>query len=299
MSIVNHLTNIFFQKIIHSLIILITICYGSISIAGEQISFSALSGDYWQIWTINVKTGELRQLTQSHKDKKEVTWFPDGKAFIFRTSNGRFYIHNLMTKVDTRILNTHGRIFDPHLSADGRHLLLTRFKSDANDNTDIWSYDLESETAVKLTNVQTMVYAPKRSPAKNEIVYVVSETSGHHIWLMNSDGTNSRKLTHKGSYNHSPDWSSDGKHIVYSSDRDGGDYEIWKMSVSDKIRVRLTHEKGLDTQPIWSSDGSKIYFVSNRRGHTRIWQMSQKGDHQNPLTQDEMVCSDPSLVPSG
>jgi len=66
---------------------------------------------------------------------------------------------------------------------------------------------------------------PKLSPDGNKIVYQ-SDTDRHDkyaIWVMNSDGTNKKRITEKeGMY---PNWSADGKQIIFSGRRNG----IWEI----------------------------------------------------------------------
>ncbi|MEE4358138.1 MAG: hypothetical protein V2I97_16830, partial [Desulfococcaceae bacterium] len=53
----------------------------------KNIGFSALTDEYWQIWTMNPDQGTLRQITSSPGDKKEAVWFHDRQRLIYRTAN--------------------------------------------------------------------------------------------------------------------------------------------------------------------------------------------------------------------
>src|SRR5688572_13782771 len=60
-----------------------------------------------------------------------------------------------------------------------------------------------------------------------------------------------------------PQWSHDGRRIVFTSDRDG-DPEIYVMNSDGSSPVRLTNSKGRDAHPIFSRDGKRIVFQSPR-----------------------------------
>ena len=60
-----------------------------------------------------------------------------------------------------------------------------------------------------------------------------------------------------------PDWSPDGKQIVFESDRTG-DLELFVISLETAIETRITSDPGWDARPAWSRDGSLIAFESDR-----------------------------------
>ena len=57
----------------------------------------------------------------------------------------------------------------------------------------------------------------------HQIVFAGRKTkkSQSHIWLADVDGKNLRKITHTDAYHLAPNWSSDGKSIVYTSYESG------------------------------------------------------------------------------
>jgi Tol biopolymer transport system component len=76
-----------------------------------------------------------------------------------------------------------------------------------------------------------------------------------------------------------PDWSPDGRRIVFGSLRgDAEDSEIYVMNANGAHQRRLTHDAGYDYGPDWSPDGKKIAFVEDD-GNGEIWVMSANGRH--------------------
>ena len=66
---------------------------------------------------------------------------------------------------------------------------------------------------------------------------------------MNSDGKNERQITYIGS-NMEPQWSPDGKYVVFSSDRDDN-WEIFIMDADGGNQRRLTNNPLHDFNPCW------------------------------------------------
>jgi TolB protein len=79
-----------------------------------------------------------------------------------------------------------------------------------------------------------------------------------------------------------PAWSPDGKHIAFTSLRDGHK-EIYLMNMANFNVTRLTSATSADeenSQPDWSPFNNQIVFVRKRFGALQIWTMTDTG--QNP-----------------
>ena len=68
-----------------------------------------------------------------------------------------------------------------------------------------------------------------------------------------------------------PDWSRDGKRVVYSSYLGRQWHQLWLMTADGGDPLQLTYGDGDATAPRWSPDGRRIAYISNERGNTSLW----------------------------
>ncbi len=81
----------------------------------------------------------------------------------------------------------------------------------------------------------------------------------YDIYVANPDGSNLKALTHNQGYNAEAVISTDGKHIVFTSTRNG-DLDIYIMDSDGKNVKQLTDELGYDGGPFFSRDGKWIVY---------------------------------------
>ena len=119
-------------------------------------------------------------------------------------------------------------------------------------------------------------------------------SSGEGAWVVGAI----RRLTHHSDWNFSPSWSPDGRHIAFSSYRDGN-WEIYVMGSDGSNPRRLTDHSSWDVRPSWSPDGRHIAFVSERYGKPKIYVMDSAGSNPRNLTNDSDWHYYPSWSPDG
>jgi Tol biopolymer transport system component len=114
------------------------------------------------------------------------------------------------------------------------------------------------------------------------------------FWIINSDGTNMRRVTTFSLLN--PAWSPDGKWIAFAN---GG--VIYKMSFDGENFdttniIALTDANANYFTPTWSTNDDTIYYETNKDApeHTNfysIWKMSSNGSGQTRITDTSLSVS--------
>ena len=80
-----------------------------------------------------------------------------------------------------------------------------------------------------------------------------------------------------------PDWSPDGKRLVYASYDRRQWHQLWLTTADGGDPIPLTFGEYDNTNPRWSPDGKRIAFISNRNGNTELWFVDALGGKQTQL----------------
>lgn len=114
---------------------------------------------------------------------------------------------------------------------------------------------------------------------------------GMDIFRADPDGSNLVRLTDTPGYDAEGSYSPDGKQIVFTSFRDGGDAEIYIMDADGKNARRITRTKGYDGGPFFSPDGKRIIYRSDREDNDllQVFINNTEGTDERALTDNEFV----------
>jgi Tol biopolymer transport system component len=89
----------------------------------------------------------------------------------------------------------------------------------------------------------------------------------------------------KAAHYYNPNWSPDGKRIVFESDRDGKS-AIYTIRKDGSELKKLTGDESNNVQPRWSRNGRQIVFISNRSGKSQVYVMNFDGSNERRITND-------------
>ncbi|MEV6284820.1 DPP IV N-terminal domain-containing protein [Kribbella sp. NPDC051770] len=80
------------------------------------------------------------------------------------------------------------------------------------------------------------------------------------LWLARTDGSGTpRKIVADGYFNSDPDFSPDGRKLLYASDRDGT-ADLWLHDLAQGTDTKLSSLPGAQTAPRFSPDGKQIAY---------------------------------------
>jgi len=207
------------------------------------------------------------------------------------------------------------------------------FVSAGDADSDIFIMDSDGTDQERLTDNDWPDSYPTWSPDGMKLAFsTIRETNeefgatSDQIYVMDSDGSDQKRLSKDGVWGFWPRWSPDGLKIAFLSIRDGErdlyvvnsdgshetrltndpsdesspnwspnskqitfarDGEIYVINVDSKSEVNLTNSQYDDSSPAWSPDGTKILFVSSRgQSDSNVYLMNNDGSNQTGLSGD-------------
>jgi len=101
-----------------------------------------------------------------------------------------------------------------------------------------------------------------------------------------------------------PDWSPDGRRLVYTSAHCSGDcgrmiQELWIADPEGGWARQLLLTNSFCQQPAWSPDGKRIAFSSDKSGNFDIWLISLEDWRLKQITEDKGLDVSPAWSPDG
>lgn len=163
----------------------------------------------------------------------------------------------------------------PNVSSDGRYVV---FQGRNGDNWDIYMYDNSEDKLEVILSTSANESAPKLSPDNKMIAFLSDEdgmeydgdNKSRDIYIMTIYGTGKTKLTESYSDNWGHFWTSDGKSIIYASNKNDAEQnfydpeekiEIFKIDVESKKIEELFPVVPYRNMPFMSENGKLVGFI--------------------------------------
>ena len=228
-----------------------------VSSDGKWVVFTRYLKDAYELQLLDVATGVVQPLTSGGAVNLEPRWSPDGKRLAWMSTQfeGRF------------------------------HLYVADLVNGALSGVRRVSADTVSGLPRAYYSARDHALSPSWSPDGRELVYV--NNAGHEwgsggVWraaVPAAGGTLSgRELRHEETtWAARPDWSPDGRRVVYASYIGRMFHQLFVMTAEGKNPIQLTFGEYDATQPRWSPDGQRIAYLANESGMPELRVIAVRG----------------------
>jgi Tol biopolymer transport system component len=212
----------------------------------------------WDLFTVDVASGEIRQLTDTRDFEQHPSWSPAGDRILFTMGD-------VMTNVDIWVMNADGsdrkRLTEHEerdqraaWSPDGNQIA---FVSQRDGDVGVWVMDADGGNKRKLVQGRE----PAWCPDGQRIAFTSSAFEGNdEIYVIGVDGGGMRRLTDHKKIDQLPAWSPDGLRLVMASERFGGqELLVAGGDLTSQVRISVA-ENTFELGPQWSPDGRGIAY---------------------------------------
>ena len=204
------------------------------------------------IFTVDVATHQVRQLTEGTNDEHSIDWSPDGKEILFASNH------------------------EPN--------------ADEFFNYDIFALKVADGSVRRLTATESLESAPRWSPDGKRIIYsghrrglTDRETNMEdpHVWLMDGDGSRQHEVSGMIDNRQSfPVWSPEGN-AVYFTVQERGSVHLVRLPISGSGSAgqpqKVVNEPGTVTSISVGRDGLVAYALSTPQDMSELYLKTGSG----------------------
>ncbi len=253
---------------------------------GRQITFMRWFEDpgVWEVYVMNADGSNIRRLTGDSASELysdwDPSWSPDGKQIavarnIYEKKGGKgerkgsgIYVMDADGSNVKRVGGgpAEDLFTQPAWSPDRRKIAYCRCPANIpGDKWAVWVMDVDGQNR-KMLHSQSDGNGLDWSPDGSKIAFTYKEDSSvRHIYVMNADGTNPKKLTRIGKRYFGPVWSPDGTKIAFGAwEEDKQETNVWVMN-GDGSNAREI------TSGCWPSWIASLYAIEPAGRLTTTW----------------------------
>lgn len=247
--------------------------------APRELAFVRGEASATEIYVIREDGSGLRRLTSNRAADFSPIWSPDGKRLLFasnRDGDDELFVMDASGRNVRQLTRNRFMDLTPQWSPDGR---LIAFASDRGrpGEPEIWVMRADGTRPRRVIATanhpwQDRQYSPTWSPDSRRIIFTMASTPENpELYVIGVDGRGFKRLTRTGGSlddpadDTMPDWSTDGRTVVFVSNRLGTTSDIWTMDPNTTRQRPLSRRPASDDwNPRLSPDGQTIAFTEHK-----------------------------------
>jgi len=267
-----------------------------ISPDGKRVIFGRTGYDIMKdgqrtaLWIANSDGSDVRALLAPERRAGSPRWSPDGGRILFVSTvdgNSELVVRWMDSGQEARLTKLADSPGTLGWSPDGKWIAFTMFvPAEQKPPANMIAPPEGANWGPPLKYIESLNY---RADGEGYT------RSGHrHIFIIPADGGTPKQLTDGAFDDGAPEWTPDGRAIVFAANRTmGGEYnpqesEIYEVALAGGAIKQLTHRAGPDISPAVSPDGKLIAysgFDDRDQGYqvTHLYVMNRDGSGSRML----------------
>jgi hypothetical protein len=235
---------------------------------GRWVVFARYDHDAVELWSLDMKDGRTRKMTSGGAVNLEPRFSPDGKRLAFVSTSYKGHFHIFVGRFEDGLLSDVRQLTPENVSSLPRYY----YSQADHEISPVWTRD------------------------GSEILFVSNRGHIHGtggFWKIKAEpGAEAAVHYNEVHYEETnwkarPDFSPDGKRMVYASYLGQAWHQLWLMPAAGGDAFPISYGAFDNMNPRWSPDGSRIAFISNRNGNTSLWVQTIPGGEQTEVVARE------------
>ncbi len=231
---------------------------------GQWVVFARYEHDAIELWSLDLRDGRSRKMTSGGAVNVEPRFSPDGKRLAFVSTSYKGHFHIFVGRFEDGLLSDVRQLTRENISSLPRYY----YSQADHEISPVWTRD------------------------GLEILFVSNRGHIHGtggFWRIKVEpGAEAHEIHYEETnWKARPDFSPDGKRMVYASYTGQSWHQLWLMPAAGGDAFPISYGAFDNVNPRWSPDGSKIAFISNRSGNTSLWVQTIPGGAQTEVVARE------------
>lgn len=230
---------------------------------GTRLAFHSNRSGRNQLYVMDADGNNLAQILQDDGDDTWPIWSPNGNMIAFARSaqyenaewRTEIYVADLQNAGIRRMTATTGSTsgmahscWPSGWTSDSSSLLYYCYVDGLNS---MWAVNSDGTNQRRLVDYQSWNSIPTSSPDSTspKIAFATYRDGNYEIYTADFDGSNLLRLTTDGSEDWRPNWSLEGRKIIFESKRNGNT-QVFMMNPDGTNQVLLSDSIGTNTNGI-------------------------------------------------
>lgn len=273
----------------------------SMSPDGRQVAFTweGEENGARNVYLIQKGANTPLRLTNSEHDEWDPTWSPDGQyvAFVRAVGGGSgVFMVSSIGGSERQIAN----FPDRHVQAiawapdPAQQSLVLALQQRPHQTYALYRLPVEADTLIQLTDPPAHITGdsdPTFSPSGDRIAFTRTLIDGiQDIHVVSSEGGAPTQVTSDSTRIAGLDWTADGEHLIFASDR-GGTSGLWRVpSGGGDPEWITTASEGMQLRyPSLARQGRRLAYAQ-QSGRVNIWKVQNPMDY-SAVSSEQLIAS--------